>query len=238
MINIVFGTIKKAGRDFTSNEKYAGKAVVTVEGVKGEGKSRRVLFNATAMGLLKIPAGAQQNVIFGFVEADDLINRRLLIANADLLPGKEDTVVYNVSKNKVSYEDSKEKGKAIASSALHKEINSFLEVDENATHEYSLVFFGENAGLDLYELVKLNLEEDGKSINDLVANPLSYNGYQQAELMSASLDTEGITAADLNVAVAQEVEAIDIEDFTVQVAEVEAEEVDVPEEWGNDVAAE
>ena len=238
MINIVFGTIKKAGRDFTSNEKYAGKAVVTVEGVKGEGKSRRVLFNATAMGLLAIPAGAQQNLIFGFVEADDLVNRRLLVANADLLPGKADTVVYNVSKNKVAYEDTKEKGKAIASSALHREINSFLEVNENDTHEYSLVFFGENAGLDLYELVKLNLEEDGKSINDLVANPLSYNGYQQAELMSASLDTEGITAADLNVAVAQEVEDIDIEDFTAQVAEVEAEEVDVPEEWRNDVDAE
>lgn len=203
-MNIVFGTIKKAGRDFTSNEKYAGKAVITVEGVKGEGKSRRVLFNATAMELLKIPAGAQQNVIFGFVEADDLINRRLLVANADLLPGKEATVVYNVSKNKVSYEDSKEKGKAIASSALHKEINGFLEVDENSTHEYSLVFFGEEAGLDLYELVKLNLEEDGKSINDLVSNPLSYNGYQQADLMEASLDNEPVKASDLNESIKEE----------------------------------
>lgn len=200
-ISIVFGTIKKAGRDFTSNEKYAGEAVVTVEGVKGEGKSRRVLFNATAMNLLKIPAGAQQNVIFGFVEADDLINRRLLIANADLLPGKEETVVYNVSKNKVAYEDTKEKGKAIASSALHKEINSFLEVDENMTHEYSLVFFGENAGLDLYELVKLNLEKDGKSINDLVNNPLSYTGYQQSDLMEATLDNAPVSASYLDSSV-------------------------------------
>lgn len=224
-INIVFGTIKKAGRDFTSNEKYAGKAVVTVEGVKGEGKSRRVLFNATAMSLLKIPAGAQQNVIFGFVEADDLVNRRLLIANADLLPGKEETVVYNVSKNKVAYEDTKEKGKAIASSALHKEINSFLEVDENMTHEYSLVFFGENAGLDLYELVKLNLEEDGKSINDLVNNPLSYNGYQQADLMEATLDNAPVSASDLNLSVsANEVTEESIKVVAEEFADVEEAE--------------
>lgn len=221
-INIVFGTIKKAGRDFTSNEKYAGKAVVTVEGVKGEGKSRRVLFNATAMGLLAIPAGAQQNLIFGFVEADDLVNRRLLVANADLLPGKADTVVYNVSKNKVAYEDTKEKGKAIASSALHREINSFLEVNENDTHEYSLVFFGENAGLDLYELVKLNLEEDGKSINDLVANPLSYTGYQQTELMEATLDNAPVSASDIDVSVPVEVE---------ETVEETVEEVEESNDW-------
>jgi len=221
MINIVFGTIRKAGRDFTSNEKYAGKAVITVEGIKGEGKSRRILFNNTSMELLKIPAGAQQNIIFGFIEADDSVNRRLLVANADLLPGKEETVVYNVSKNKVSYEDSKEKGKAIASSVLHKEINSFLEVDENSTHEYSLVFFGENAGLDLYELVKLNLEEDGKSINDLVENPLSYNAHNQDDLMNASLDIEGVTPSDLNASILEENELV--EDTKIEETE-EAEE--------------
>jgi hypothetical protein len=230
-INIVFGTIKKAGRDFTSNEKYAGKAVVTVEGVKGEGKSRRVLFNATAMGLLAIPAGAQQNLIFGFVEADDLVNRRLLVANADLLPGKADTVVYNVSKNKVAYEDTKEKGKAIASSALHREINSFLEVNENDTHEYSLVFFGENAGLDLYELVKLNLEEDGKSINDLVANPLSYTGYQQTELMEATLDNEPVSASDIDVSVPVEVAEVAEVEETVEETVEAVEEVEESNDW-------
>jgi hypothetical protein len=230
-INIVFGTIKKAGRDFTSNEKYAGKAVVTVEGVKGEGKSRRVLFNATAMGLLAIPAGAQQNLIFGFVEADDLVNRRLLVANADLLPGKADTVVYNVSKNKVAYEDTKEKGKAIASSALHREINSFLEVNENDTHEYSLVFFGENAGLDLYELVKLNLEEDGKSINDLVANPLSYTGYQQTELMEATLDNEPVSASDIDVSVPVEVAEVSEVEETVEETVEAVEEVEESNDW-------
>jgi hypothetical protein len=237
-INIVFGTIKKAGRDLTSNEKYAGKAVVTVEGIKGEGKSRRVLFNSTAMELLKIPAGAQQNLIFGFVEADELVNRKLLIANADLLPGKEDTVVYNVSKNKVSYEETKEKGKAIASSALHKEINSFLEVDENISHEYSLVFFGESAGLDLYEFVKLNLEEDGKSINDLVQNPLSYTGYQQADLMEASLDNDFVINNDDDFADPNEVkteEAIKVADELEETIEETTEEVS---SWENNFSAE
>jgi hypothetical protein len=216
-INIVFGTIKKAGRDNSSHEKYTDKAVITVEGVKGDNKSRRVLFNATAMELLKIPAGAQQSIIFGFVEADEVGERRLMVANADLLPGKESTVVYSTSKNKVSFEETKEKGKAISNSSLHKEINGFLEINENISHEYELTFFGESAGLDLYELGKIKTDEDGKSINDLQVNPLSYTGYQAQDLKDAALDND---LSDLSV------EAIDVDDEieTTEIEEVVSEE--------------
>ncbi len=173
-INITFGTFKKSQRDTSSHVKYADKAVVTVEGVKGDNKSRRVLFNATAMEVLNIPAGASQNIIFGFVDADELGNRRLLIANADMLPNKEQTVVYNTSKNKVSFEESKEKGKGISNSNLHKEINNFLEIDEMISHEYELEFFGTNEGLDLYEFKKIMSLTDNQSINDYTVNPLQF----------------------------------------------------------------
>ena len=168
-LNITFGTIKKAGRDNTSNQKYAEKADITVEGSK-EGKNRRVLFNMKAMDLLNLPEGSTQNLIFGFIEADELMNRRLLIANADSLENKSETVVYNTSKNKVSYE-SKEKGKSITSAPLHAEINSFLEIDTNIDHEYELVFFGDGGSeMDLYELVKIKTDEDNQSVNDLIVN--------------------------------------------------------------------
>lgn len=179
-MNITFGTIKKSQRDTTSHVKYPNRAVVTIEGVKGENKTRRVLFNATAMEVLNFPVGATQNVIFGFVEADEIGNRRVLVANADLLPNKEQTVVYNTSKNKVSFEESKEKGKAIGNSYLHKEINSFLEIDENISHEYELVSFGVNQGLDLYDLVKITSESDNQSTNDFNRNPLQYDNNSEA----------------------------------------------------------
>lgn len=187
MINITFGTIKKNLRDTASHIKYPNDAVVTVEGVKGENKTRRVLFNALAMEKLNIPAGASQNIIFGFVEADELGNRKLLIANADMLPNKEQTVVYNTSKNKVSFEESKEKGKAIGNSRLHSEINAFLEIDEQISHEYKLEFFGTNEGLDLYEFKKILTETDNQTINDYIKNPLE---------LSPS-DLEGLTEEDL-----------------------------------------
>ena len=163
-LNVVFGTLKKAGREISNNQKYPELAVVTLE-APIEGKNRKIMFNAQAMELLKLEAGATQNVIFGFIEADENMNRRLLVANADFLENKGDTVVYNTSKNKVPY-STKEKGKSISSSYLHKEINEFLEINADIAHDYELVYFGENGGLDLYEFCKIRTEEDNESIND------------------------------------------------------------------------
>lgn len=163
-LNVVFGTLKKAGREISNNQKYPELAVVTLE-APIEGKNRKIMFNAQAMELLKLEAGATQNVIFGFIEADEDMNRRLLVANADSLENKGDTVVYNTSKNKVPYL-SKEKGKSISSSYLHKEINEFLEINADIAHDYELVHFGENGGLDLFEFCKIRTEEDKESVND------------------------------------------------------------------------
>lgn len=181
-INITFGTIKKSQRDTSGHVKYADKAVVTVEGVKGDNKTRRVLFNAKAMEVLNLPAGASQNIIFGFIEADELGNRRLLIANADMLENKAQTVVYNTSKNKVSFEESKEKGKAIGNAGLHKELNTFLEINEMISHEYELKHFGINEGLDLYEFKKIVSEADNQSINDYTKNPLEMDQEHLADI--------------------------------------------------------
>ncbi len=145
-----------------------------------------------------LSGGTVKNLIFGFVETDDNGNRKVLVANAEPLPGKENTVVYSVSKNKVSYEGTKEKGKAVASQRIHGEITSFLEVDSSISHEYELVYFGDNSGLKLYKFAKINLENDGKSTNDLVNNPLSYTGYNQADLMEASLDFEDYPSASFD----------------------------------------
>jgi len=203
-INITFGTIKKSLRDTSSHVKYADKAVVTVEGIKGENKTRRVLFNATAMEKLNIPAGASQNIIFGFVEADQVGDRKLLIANADMLPNKEQTVVYNTSKNKVSFEESKEKGKAIGNSSLHREINTFLEIDENVSHEYELHFFATNEGLDLYEFKKIITANDTQTINDYAigSHPLELqpDHLQDIENDEVSVETQDDSVFDENKA--------------------------------------
>ena len=183
-LNVVFGTLKKAGREISNNQKYPELAVVTLE-APIEGKNRKIMFNAQAMELLKLEAGATQNVIFGFIEADENMNRRLLVANADSLENKGDTVVYNTSKNKVPYL-SKEKGKSISSSYLHKEINEFLEINADIAHDYELVHFGENGGLDLFEFCKIRTEEDKESVNDLslVEEVLEAEYNQEDEVVS------------------------------------------------------
>lgn len=212
-INITFGTIKKAGRDTSNHVKYANKAVITVEGVKGDNKSRRVLFNSTAMDILKLPVGSSQNIIFGFVEADEIGNRKLLIANADMLENKAQTVVYNTSKNKVSFEESKEKGKGISSSTLHKELNSFLEIDENISHEYELEFFATSEGLDLYEFKKIMSDTDNQSANDYTVHPL--------ELQPEHL--EDISQDDLNTVDTQDETAFNYHEEDVQDASAQPE---------------
>lgn len=235
-MNIIFGTIKKAGRGTTSNEKYPNQAVITIEGIKGEGKSRRILFNSKSMELLDAPVGVQQSVIFGFVEADENLNRKLLVANADMLPGKENTVVYSLSKNKVAFESTKEKGKGISNSPLHGEITDFLQIDANEDNEFELQFFADESGLKLYELVSVidskkvlpasgcpthNIEES--SIEEVKKSFLTYTTYdEKVQLLEDSLDNDNIEfekIEDLSVR-HREIEEVD-EDIKSQNAELE-----------------
>lgn len=182
-MNITFGTIKKK-RDTVSNEKYPNSAVATIEAAEGIGKNKRIMFNSKAMEMLKTPEGVQQNLIFAFLHSDDGLSNRLLVANAEYLPKKEDTVVYITSKNR-STSSSGQKGKIVSSSYLHKEVNDFLGTVQEKSYEYELAFFGTNSGLDLYEFKRLNLITPEKS--------LEYSN--QEDVSKDSLDNEGVDEA-------------------------------------------
>lgn len=154
MYNIVFGTIKASRSG--AFQKYPEQAVVTLEGVKEANKSRRILFNRSAAELLNLQKGFNEDLIFGFLEADENGNRRLFIANTSDHPELSNEVTYRVSKNPVLYDDGKERGKAISNKKLSEEIADFLEVDGDVEHEYRLeVFTGVETNLDLYEFVKI-----------------------------------------------------------------------------------
>lgn len=131
---IIFGS-KRLGQQiasFSSGDKYSDRAVVTVEGNKGAGKSRRLLFNTKAASLLGLDNGEVQELVFASVEG---VSRQILVANKSLVPEADqaNVVAYKTSKNKVSNgEDTKEKSKAITSSFFTKEVFSFLGMDADA----------------------------------------------------------------------------------------------------------
>lgn len=167
--NITFGTRKVArGASF---QKYEDTAVVTVEGEKEAGKSRRMLFNRLAMDTLKMEEGVTQEILFGFVEQDEDGNRHLLIAN---VTGEtvNDAVTYTTSKNRIAYDDTKEKGKGVTSKVLMKEISDFLETSLDTQHEYNLVPFQvDNVDLNLFELVRVGHENTAQG-NDSIPVPV------------------------------------------------------------------
>lgn len=164
-MNIVFGVKKFEQKEVKSSEAWPNLPVVTVEGVKGSGKSRRVLFNTKAAELLNLEAGAYQQLVFAPIEGDENSNRQLLIANVDSLPvtGDENMEIYKTSKNKVSYnEDTAEKGKALTSSFLCNEIFHFLGHDDSAHVEFVLTAFPEDT-IEAFVLGNDPKEEQSKN---------------------------------------------------------------------------
>lgn len=155
-MNIVFGS-KRLGKIDGSSEacqKYADQAVVTLEGDRGKGRTRRVLFNRTAMQQMNLEKGSTQEIVFGTIDADENGNRAILIANANNMANIEDLTTYKTSKNAVSFEDSKEKGKAISSAKLTKDLIKFLDLDEDTQTEYALQpFDGEGLPSDTFKFV-------------------------------------------------------------------------------------
>jgi len=166
--NITFGTrrVTRTG----AFQKYSDQPVITVEGEKEAGKSRRMLFNKTAMDLMNLDEGTGQEILFGFVEQDEQGNRHLLVGNVTGIAGMADEVTYTTSKNRIAFEDSKEKGKGLSSKVLMKEINDFLEVEKTTQHEYNLVPFNKTGmpemGFPLFELLRVDAEVASPSQND------------------------------------------------------------------------
>ena len=149
---IIFGT-KKLGQTATNSitEKYPDLAVITVEGVKGAKKSRRILMNTKAAELLNAEVGSIQELVFASVEMGEDTPNQVLIANAATIDNEVD-VKYKTSKNKVAYgEDSSEKGKAVTSSHACSEIFRFLGLDDSSNVEFQLNSFPSDQ-LEAYSL--------------------------------------------------------------------------------------
>ncbi|MBE9490186.1 MAG: hypothetical protein IMY67_07845 [Bacteroidetes bacterium] len=191
--NIVFGT-RKVARS-ASFQKHENQAVITIEGQKESGKSRRMLFNKTAMDVLTLTEGVTQEVLFGFVEQDAEGNRHLLIANVTGYNNMADEVTYTTSKNRIIYDGSKEKGKGVASKVLMKEINNFLEVEVDVEHEYSIQAFAPagmpDTGLNLFELIKLGTDKTVNG-NDEMFHPVQNDSVEEfnSEEVSYNLPKE------------------------------------------------
>jgi len=162
-MNIIFGSkrLGKVDGSHESYQKYPGVPVVTLEGDRGKGRTRRVLFNRTAMELLNLERGDVQQIVFGTIDADDNGNRAIIIANVNNLANIDDLTTYKTSKNVVAYENSKEKGKAISSAALTKQMISFLDLDEDTECEYRLDGFDTNGtiGADTFKFVSVEEEK-------------------------------------------------------------------------------
>ena len=150
-MNITFGTLKTVQRG--PYQKHENKAVVTIEGNKGHGKARRVLFNRSCEEMLGLVEGNEgQSLVLGFEQETNT----LLMANTTSIPGSEEGLTYNLSKNRVQYDNSKEKGKSVSSARMHEEMTGFLGIHEDETHEYELIEFENEQGMKLFQLADLN----------------------------------------------------------------------------------
>jgi hypothetical protein len=175
-MNIVFGTkrLGKVDGAYESFQKYTDRAVVTLEGDRGKGRTRRILFNKTAMEQMNLEKGSVQEIVFGTIDADENGNRAILIANANNLANIDDLTTYKTSKNPVSFDNTKEKGKAISSAALTKEMISFLDLDENTEVEYALQPFDVEGGLpsDTFKFVPVDVPVE-ETVTDTVTDTVA-----------------------------------------------------------------
>jgi hypothetical protein len=123
------------------------------------------------MEQMNLEKGSVQEIVFGTIDADENGNRAILIANANNLANIEDLTTYKTSKNPVAFEDSKEKGKAISSASLTKEMVSFLDLDEDIEVEYALQPFDVEGGLpsDTFKFVPVDVPVK-ETVTDTVAD--------------------------------------------------------------------
>ena len=187
MSTIIFGT-KRLGKEDGSNgsfQKYPNQPVITLEGNRGHGKSRRFLFNEKAAEMLGLEKGAVQQMIFGtYVNGEE---KSVLVANANDIVSLEGLTIYKTSKNKVSFDEpSKEKGKAVSSSVITGDITSFLGLDDEKAYEFNVVDFVENEEVDAVKLVLMtegetespigtSEEAATETVEETVEEPVSEN---------------------------------------------------------------
>ena len=228
MNTIIFGS-KRLGQQLaavSSGDKYPDRAVVTVEGNKGSGKSRRLLFNTKAAQKLGLENGDVQELVFASVEG---VTRQVLVANKSLVPeaDQENIVSYKTSKNRVSNgEDTKEKSKAITSSFFTREVFSFLGMDDNAGNaEFYLTAFPESQ-IEAHALIPVGEE---------VVIETNQGSHTMADVQdSVTTEIARQEAAD-NILDEDNVEPT--EDFNAEVEAIEVVEEEVVINNGNEWAS-
>jgi len=237
MNTIIFGS-KRLGQQIaaaSSGDKFPDRAVVTVEGNKGARKSRRLLFNTKAAGLLSLEGGSVQELVFASVEG---VNRQVLVANKSLIPeaDQSNVVSYKTSKNRVSVgEETTEKAKAVTSSFFSKEVFSFLGLDENnGNAEFYLLNF-DSSDIEAFALVPVGQEPVIETNNGSKTMAQVQDSVTTEIARQEALDN--ILDDDDKVAIAND-EAIEDYNAEVEAIEVVEEELVVPEpqvqESGND----
>ena len=230
MNTIIFGS-KRLGQQLaavSAGDKYPDRAVVTVEGNKGSGKSRRLLFNTKAAQKLGLENGDVQELVFASVEG---VTRQVLVANKSLVPeaDQENIVSYKTSKNKVSNgEDTKEKSKAITSSFFTREVFSFLGMDdEEGNAEFYLTAFPESQ-IEAHALIPVGEE---------VVIETNQGSHTMADVQdSVTTEIAKQEAAD-NILDEENEVAEPSEDFNAEVEAIEVVEEEVVVNNGNEWAS-
>lgn len=228
-IKIIFGT-KRLGQSAAtvSAAKYPNKAVITVEGLKGAKKSRRILMNAKAADLLGCTVGELQELSFGWPELGPDSPRQVLIANSATFT-EEPGITYRTSKNKVSFgEDTSEKGKAITSSHVCSEIFNFLNLDDSANVEFELNAF-DNPNLEAFTLDAVSADDavietnnETRTVDEIVNDTIAE--VQAAEEVNSIMNQAEAVGHS-------EVEALEVEKFDNAPESELAVSGDAGEEW-------
>jgi len=202
-MNIIFGK-PTVTREII--EKYNDLAVVTVEAVKGAKKSRRTIFNKSAIAELDLEKGVTNSIMFGWVTDGE--NKFVIIANTTGLAEQPTDVVFKTSRNFVSWgADDEYKGKAISSGQLVKHIDSHLGASTEE-REYVLVPFkspeATDLGYDLFEFIPMDsyvneteVEEEVEfatpSIEEEVVSPEPMSSIEETEVTIENNSTQGVT---------------------------------------------
>lgn len=185
-MKIIFGT-KTLGKEDGANgafQKYTDKPVVTLEGVRGHGKSRRFLFNALACEILGLEKAVVQHLVFGaLVDAEE---KSVLISNTNNIVDLDGLTTYRTSKNYVSYDDSKEKGKAVSSSKITGDMSDFLGLDDSKDYEFIVEMF-EDEDIEAVRLVPI--EESTNQAESLIEE-VPFEAEVAETVESEELDTD------------------------------------------------
>lgn len=194
-LNIVFGSIKEPKSRIAEQEFDFPS--VKIEKSRGAGTSRRILFNRPACELLDLTDGATQAMLFGFAQPGVGESPRLFIINTEDFSSVVEQKTYNTSKNKASYADSKEKGKAIASRPLTAEVINFLQLDQSEDVDVNLYIsvYTNEGEATVYELSLTPVApvEAASEVADNVENT-----QELPESNEVDFDTQGEAGSEAN----------------------------------------